>query len=109
MKCCLVAVLAMFVPMVMVGQDTRATISGAVLDSTGAGIPGVKVIATEKRTGTIVNSLSDSAGQYTIPFLSPGLYEVSGQAQGFKKFTRSGLEIGSGGGKKGRTNTRRSS
>jgi hypothetical protein len=96
MKCCLVAVLAMFVPMVMVGQDTRATISGAVLDSTGAGIPNVKVISTETRTGTVVNTVSDSAGQYTIPFLAPGFYEVSAQAQGFKKFVRKGLEIGSG-------------
>jgi hypothetical protein len=96
MKSCLVAVMAMFLPMVIFGQETRGTLSGAVADSTGSGIPNVKVIATETRTGSKSSTVSDSAGQYTIPFLAPGLYEISAEAQGFKKFVRSGLDLGSG-------------
>ena len=67
-----------------------------MIDSTGAGVPNVKVIATETRTGTKASTVSDASGQYTIPFLSTGMYEVAAEAQGFKKFVRSGLDIGSG-------------
>jgi hypothetical protein len=96
MKSCLVAFITFFLPLAVFSQETRGTISGAVIDSTGAAIANVKVIATETRTGTKASTVSDAAGQYTIPFLSPGLYEISAQEQGFKKFVRSGLEIGSG-------------
>jgi hypothetical protein len=83
-------------PMAVFGQETRGTISGAVIDSTGAGIPNVKVTTTETRSGTRASTMSNSSGQYTIPFLAPGLYEVAAETQGFKKFVRSGLELGSG-------------
>jgi hypothetical protein len=96
MKSCLVAVVAMWMTMAVFGQETRGTISGAVIDTTGAGIPNIKVVATETRTGTKVSTVSDNAGQYTIPFLSTGNYEISVEAHGFKKYTRSGLEVGSG-------------
>jgi hypothetical protein len=96
MKFCLVAVVSTFLSLATFGQETRGTISGAVVDSTGAGIPNVKVIATETRTGTKSNTVSDAAGQYTIPFLAPGLYQVSAEELGFKRFVRSGLELGSG-------------
>ena len=87
----------MLMTMAVWGQETRGTISGAVVDSSGAGIPGVKVIATETRTGTKASTVSDTAGQYTIPFLAPGNYQVSAEASGFKKAVRSGLDLGSGG------------
>jgi hypothetical protein len=97
MKSCLVAVVTMLMTIAVFGQETRGTISGAVVDSSGAGIPGVKVLVTETRTGTKASTVSDAAGQYTIPFLAPGNYEVSAEAAGFKKSVRSGLDLGSGG------------
>jgi hypothetical protein len=97
MKSCLVAVLTLLMPVLVFGQETRGTISGAVVDPTGAGIPAVTVTATETRTGTKASTVTDSVGQYTIPFLAPGQYEVSAAATGFKKAVRSGLELGSGG------------
>lgn len=95
MKSCLVAAITLM-PIAIFGQESRGTISGAVTDSSGAGIPNVKVLSTETRTGTKASTVSDSQGQYTIPFLAPGKYEVSAEAQGFKKFARTGLELGSG-------------
>ena len=56
-------------------QESRGTISGAVTDATGAAAAGAKVIATEIRTGTKVQTVSEPTGQYTLPFLASGDYQ----------------------------------
>src|SRR5580698_6432731 len=81
MKFCYVAVIAMFMTLPVFAQETRATISGAITDSTGAAVPNVKVVATETRTGSTASSVSGFSGQYTIPFLAPGHYEVQAESQ----------------------------
>ena len=65
-------------------QETRATVSGRIQDPNGAVIPAAKVTALNVSTGvaTAVNSAAD--GNYTIPFLIPGNYIISADAQGFK-------------------------
>jgi len=77
-------------------QEFRGTIGGIVTDPTGANIVGAKVVATEVRTGTKTTTFSDSAGQYSIPFLAPGDYEISGSMAGFKEFVRKDIHLGSG-------------
>jgi len=66
----------------------------SVTDPTGAVIPNVRVVATEVRTGVKTPTTTDTAGQYNIPFLPPGQYEVSADAPGFRPFVRKGLTLG---------------
>src|ERR1051326_568410 len=68
-----------------VAQETRATISGAVTDQSGAVLPGAKVVATEIRTNTKTATVADSSGQYNIPFLAPGQYDLEAEMQGFTR------------------------
>ncbi len=77
-------------------QEFRGTLSGVVTDSTGALIPGAKVVVTETHTGTKINSASDSTGQYTIPFLAPGDYDIAVTKEGFKEALRKSVHVGSG-------------
>jgi hypothetical protein len=77
-------------------QEFRATISGSVTDPAGAAVANVAVVATETRTGTKSPTVSDASGAYTIPFLAPGSYDVSAQIAGFKRYSRTGLQVGSG-------------
>ena len=72
MKFCLVAGIAILMPMAAFGQEFRSTISGAVTDSTGSPVSGAKVTATETRTGVKTPTVSDLAGKYALPFLAPG-------------------------------------
>ncbi len=88
--CTLLAALACY------AQESRGTISGAVTDPTGAAVAGAKVVATEVRTGTRVQTVSDSGGQYTLPFLASGQYDLSASVQGFKEFVRKGIQVGAG-------------
>jgi hypothetical protein len=82
-------------PVAVFCQEFRGTISGAITDSAGAAIPGVAITATETRTGAKTPTVSDAAGQYTIPFLAPGEYEVEMRTPGFKAFIRHGIQLAS--------------
>ncbi len=74
-------------------QEFRGTISGTVVDPTGAAIPGAAVVIRETNTGTINNTKSDSAGQYVVPFLLPGNYSITITLQGFQQVTRGGITL----------------
>lgn len=83
-------------PALLLAQEFRGTISGIVTDATGAAVPNVSVTATEVQTGTKTETASNGDGNYTIPFLPPGDYNLTAQAQGFKELVRKGVHLASG-------------
>ncbi|MBI4875524.1 MAG: TonB-dependent receptor [Acidobacteria bacterium] len=66
-------------------QVEQATITGTVSDPTGALIPGVQVTVRNRATGVEATTRTNSEGIYRIPYLRPGSYDVSAEAQGFKR------------------------
>ncbi len=74
-------------------QEFRGTILGRVADTTGAVIPNVPVMVTNLSTNTSVQALSASSGNFTAPFLIPGMYRVSARKEGFKQFVRENIEV----------------
>src|SRR5947207_1849579 len=70
-----------------------ATIVGNVTDSTGALIPGAKVTVVNRQTNFQFEGLTNQDGYYYIPYLRPGVYSVTVEAAGFKKYVREGLEL----------------
>ena len=77
-------------------QEYRGTFSGSVTDPQGSAVPKVKIVATETRTGTKSTALSDATGEYTIPFLALGVYDITAETPGFKTFSRKGLTLSAG-------------
>jgi hypothetical protein len=71
----------------VLGQSSNASLSGTIADASGAVIPGVTVTATNPATGVITKVVSNSAGIYTFPSLSPGAYKVSAEQRGFQTQT----------------------
>ena len=80
----------------LTAQESRATLSGAVTDPSGAAIPGARITATEIRTGVKSSTVSDASGQYTLPFLPPGQYEIQVDEQGYRPFIRKAIQVSSG-------------
>src|SRR5262249_54318145 len=74
-------------------QEFRGAIVGRVLDSQSGVIANVRVRATQTETGARYETATTSEGQYTLPFLAPGLYSVTVEASGFKRFVREGLRV----------------
>src|SRR5271169_3836235 len=63
-------------------QDTQATLSGTVTDSSGKVLSNVKVSVKNLATGQSTEAPTDSAGLYTVPNLAAGDYEVSATVEG---------------------------
>ncbi len=70
---------------------TSATVVGTVRDSSGAVVPDVTVRIRQPETDAISTTVSGSSGQYRFPFLKPGNYDITVEAQGLTplRFTSS--------------------
>src|SRR5690349_1854824 len=75
------------------GQGTTATISGTVMDSTGAVVPGTKIVILNEETGITREVIGDETGRYTAPSLGLGNYRVTASKDGFQTQVRSGITL----------------
>ena len=75
------------------GQAVNATLLGSVTDASGAAVGGAKITITEVKTGIVHSATTNESGNYEVPDLAPGLYEVTAEKQGFKKEARKGVEV----------------
>src|SRR3982074_1154443 len=84
---CTFAFLCCCLPLVLANAQSAssAQISGTVVDPQGAVVTGAKVTATNKATGTGRSATTTSTGNYVIPNLAPGIYNIAVEAKGFAK------------------------
>ena len=92
----LTAILALAVTPVVFGQQDQGVITGTVMDSTGAVIPGAEVVIREINTGITIEKQSNASGIYVSGPLKVGVYEVSVSTEGFKRSVKTGIEIHAG-------------
>src|SRR6185436_20640866 len=76
------------------GQTDRGTITGTVVDPTGAVVANAKIEAKNIETGTVSEAVSTTTGNFTIPQLPAAAYELSVAVPGFKKYIRQGITVG---------------
>ena len=63
--------------------QSTATLAGTVTDPTGAVVPNASVKVRSLATNVLRETVSDSAGNYVVPSLQPGDYEIRTTAAGF--------------------------
>src|SRR5262245_9887620 len=68
-------------------QTGAASITGLVVDPSGAATPGVTVAATNQATNVEYSALTNDAGVYTITSVTVGSYVVKAALSGFKTAT----------------------
>jgi hypothetical protein len=79
------ALLFLTIPAVF-GQSDNGSIAGFAKDPSGAIVPKAKVTLRNEATGVLQRDATNDAGYYVFNSISPGLYTVSVEAAGFKKF-----------------------
>lgn len=81
---CLMLIL---VSSIALGQTITGSITGTVVDPSGAAVGGAKVTATNVATGVQTPTETNAAGIYTLRFLQIGQYKLSVAASGFNETT----------------------
>lgn len=70
------------------GQVSMATLSGEVLDTQSAAIPGAKLILTSRDTGLMRTTIASGDGFFEFAAVNPGNYKLEIEAPGFQTEVR---------------------
>jgi len=79
---------------ILVAQSDRGTFTGTVSDPAGAVVASAPIQARNVETGALYEAATSSTGNYTLTQLPVGNYELTVAVQGFKKYVRTGLQVG---------------
>ncbi len=74
-------------------QEFRATVKGQVVDSSQGALPGATVTIRNQETNEVATAVTNNDGNYTIPFLRPGLYTLTVEMSGFQKYSRTDMRL----------------
>ncbi|MFN7937010.1 MAG: carboxypeptidase regulatory-like domain-containing protein [Bryobacteraceae bacterium] len=74
-------------------QSNLATVTGVISDSTEAAVANVTVTVRNVDTNIDRRVTTDETGNYSIPNLNPGNYELTAEAAGFHKALQKGIVL----------------
>ncbi|HEY2015169.1 MAG TPA: TonB-dependent receptor [Bryobacteraceae bacterium] len=74
-------------------QSDRGTITGTIVDSSGAVVPGAKVVLSNSGTGVRQETSTTATGNYAIASLPAGRYTLSVEQPGFGRYEQSNIQI----------------
>ena len=73
--------------------QVSAALSGTVTDPSGGVVAAAAVTARNTDTGTVRDTVTDSAGNYRMPSLAVGDYEIRAAKPGFAEAVRTGVRL----------------
>jgi hypothetical protein len=74
-------------------QTVDTAIIGTITDSSGAAIPGATVVVSSSATGIKKQAVTGSSGDYTINYLTPGNFDVTVSANGFRSAEQTNIVL----------------
>src|SRR5437773_12399710 len=73
--------------------QTGGTITGLISDPAGAVVSNAPVEAKNTATGVVLSAATSATGNYVLGGLPAGTYEINVNVPGFKKYSRTGVEV----------------
>jgi len=71
----------------------NAELSGLITDPSGLAVSGARVVVQSSDTGATRTVSSNQRGEYSVPALLPGPYNITVEANGFKTVQQNGLVV----------------
>jgi hypothetical protein len=78
------------------GGSATTIITGTIVDSSGAVLPGASVVAKNNATAEELVGVTNEQGQFTIPAVQAGTYTVTVTMPNFKTFVASDVRVSAG-------------
>jgi hypothetical protein len=89
----LLLLMALVAPQPGHGQQVMASITGKVMDPSGAAVPEAKVTATDTERGTTWTTTTNSDGVYDLPRVPIGIYSIKVERTGFQSAQESNVTL----------------
>lgn len=83
-------------PLPLLAQSNLGRLVGTARDASGSVVPGAPVTVVNEGTSLKRNFVTTLTGDYEIANVLPGIYTVTAEAPGFKKFVRTGVVLDAG-------------
>ena len=80
----------------VLAQFSSGSIGATVTDATGAVVPNAKVVLKNETNNSLRDSVTNSAGDFDFPSLSPATYTVTITAAGLQTFEETGIVLTQG-------------
>lgn len=90
---CLLFVLTILSFGTLSAHAQSASVSGQVVDASGALIPNVQITLTNTATNTALKTKTNNVGIYNFPFVKPGKYSLVGENPGFASYTENNITV----------------
>jgi hypothetical protein len=92
----LLAFLLLFSGLPAFAQQGTSDLRGKVVDQQGAVLPGVSIVVRHQESGLFREIVSGEDGSFHLSAMTPGVYEITAELQGFKKYQQRDvrLEVG---------------
>jgi len=90
--CARVGTLSLLSAFVLCAQGT-GEITGTVTDPSGAAVSGAKIVVVHTATSAERVVTSNETGNYDLPALPPGIYDLNAEFAGFRRAERKGVEL----------------
>jgi hypothetical protein len=74
-------------------QTDRGTITGTITDPAHAVVPNATIHAKDTATGAEYETAATATGNYTLPLLLAGTYELTVTANGFQRYIQRGITV----------------
>ncbi len=75
------------------GQGITGSITGTVVDASGAAVPAATVTVTQTATNTVHTVTSSDIGNFTVTQLPPGEYAVKVDKSSFQSYEQKGINL----------------
>ena len=85
--------LGVLVPTIAIGQVNMATIVGRITDQAGAVVTKCEVTLRNEATNVTLKTTSNIDGDYVLPNILPGMYEIDVSANGFSRYVISNIVV----------------
>lgn len=74
-------------------QTTNGSFRGTVTDQTGGAVPGARIRATNAGTGVWLEAVTNASGEYVVPNVPPGVYNLKVTLTGFETLETRGVTL----------------
>jgi hypothetical protein len=74
-------------------QTTSASVSGVVMDTSRAVMPGVTITLTSRSQGDVLTTVTDVEGRFVFTIVRPGTYILTASLEGFRTLEQTNLVV----------------